>query len=254
MNSLEIIITPEKDYDIIQLAGRLDSYSTPSLKNLLTNRFEDGQVNFLINLENLNYISSAGLLSFLSFQKKCKKNNGELIVCSIQKQIFDVFELAGFHSLFKIFPDLRSGINYFQKTEFITKIFDASFENLEKISDFVVNQSRLANFNSNEIYAIQTAVDEACSNIIDHAYGGEKLGYIKISIEQLENGIGISIFDDGKPFNPNEIPIPDVISPLQDRKERGLGVFFMRKLMDEVQYDFSNPDYNRLVMKKFKAS
>jgi serine/threonine-protein kinase RsbW len=134
----------------------------------------------------------------------------------------------------------------------MTEIYPGEFSSLSDISDFVVQQAKKANFSPRQIYAIQTAVDEACSNIIDHAYGGENLGYIEISVERIEGGIQITIVDDGKPFNPDEVPIPDTISPLEDRRERGLGVYFMRKLMDEVCYDFSNPTHNTLVMIKHR--
>ncbi|MCJ7694581.1 MAG: ATP-binding protein, partial [Anaerolineaceae bacterium] len=107
-------------------------------------------------------------------------------------------------------------------------------------------------FSSKETYAIQMAVDEACSNIIDHAYGAEDLGYIEVQIDKLKTSIKITITDDGKPFDPAAVPIPDLNSPLELRKERGLGVFFMRKLMDKVDYDFSNRNQNKLVMIKKK--
>ena len=85
-------------------------------------------------------------------------------------------------------------------------------------------------------YAIQTAVDEACSNIIDHAYGGENLGEIQIQVTQVKNGIQIILRDEGDPFDPDDVPDPDITSPLEIRKERGLGIFFMRKLMDRVHF------------------
>lgn len=132
----------------------------------------------------------------------------------------------------------------------VTETYPGEFSSLASISDFVVEQAEKIGFNPKQIYAIQTAVDEACSNIIDHAYGGEHLGYIEISIDRLETGMRIVIVDDGKPFDPDEVPLPDMISPLEDRRERGLGVYFMRKLMDEVCYDFSNPTHNVLVMIK----
>ena len=136
----------------------------------------------------------------------------------------------------------------------ITEIYPGEFKSLAAISDFVVEQASRANFTPKDIYAIQTAVDEACSNIIDHAYGGENLGYIEINIDQLESGIKITIVDDGKPFDPEEVPFPDLSCPLEDRKERGLGVYFIRKLMDEVCYDFLDHNRNMLVMIKRRGS
>ncbi len=134
----------------------------------------------------------------------------------------------------------------------ITRVFPGEYKSLSEISDFVEKQAVMANFNPKEVYCILTAVDEACSNIIDHAYGGENLGLIEISIEFDDSAIIISILDDGLPFKPNEVPYPDITSPLDSRKERGLGVFIMRKLMDEVEFDFSSSSRNKLVMTKYR--
>ncbi len=132
----------------------------------------------------------------------------------------------------------------------VTKIYSGENKNLAAISSFIVDQAGRAGLSPRNIYAIQTAVDEACSNIIDHAYGGEDLGFIKVSVDILDSAIKITITDDGLPFNPDKVPEPDLQNTLENRKERGLGIYFMRKLMDEVSFDFSNKHYNTLVMIK----
>ena len=104
-----------------------------------------------------------------------------------------------------------------------TRNFPANFKSLASISDFVVQFSEDAGFSPNDIYSIQTAVDEACSNIIDHAYGGENIGEIQIQVTQVKNGIQIVLHDEGEPFDPDDVPSPDITSPLEIRKERGIG-------------------------------
>lgn len=135
-----------------------------------------------------------------------------------------------------------------------TRSFPANFKSLANISNFIVTRSEKAGFSQNEIYAIQTAVDEACSNIIDHAYGGEDLGDIEIQVTEIKNGIQIILKDEGDPFDPDIVPDPDITSPLEIRKERGLGIFFMRKLMDKVIFEFSNKKGNTLTLIKFKGA
>ena len=136
----------------------------------------------------------------------------------------------------------------------ITRNFPGNFKSLAPISDFIVAQAESAGFSPNDVYAIQTAVDEACANIIDHAYGGEDVGDIEISVKVLNNGIQIILRDKGEPFDPNQVPEPDISSPLEIRKERGLGVFFMRKLMDDVKFCFSAHRGNTLTLIKYKGS
>ena len=135
-----------------------------------------------------------------------------------------------------------------------TKTFPGNFVSLAPISSFIIDQAESAGFSPNDIYAIQTAVDEACANIIDHAYGGENIGDIEIIVDRVRNGMKITLIDTGRPFNPNEIPEPGISSPLEIRKERGLGVFFIRKLMDNVKFEFSSYRGNVLTLVKYKGS
>lgn len=132
------------------------------------------------------------------------------------------------------------------------KTFPGNFKSLELISEFIVNQAQKAGFDPKDVYAIQTAVDEACSNIIDHAYGGEDIGTIFIKVKEKENGLHIILRDKGKPFDPDDVPKPNINSPLESRKERGLGIFFMQKLMDEVIFEFSEEKGNKLTLVKNK--
>lgn len=133
------------------------------------------------------------------------------------------------------------------------KTFSGNYQSLEAISEFIIEQAEQASFSPKEVYAIQTAVDEACANIIDHAYGGENKGEIEIKISKIENGLRIILQDDGEPFDPAEVPEPDITSPLEIRKERGLGIFFMRQLMDKVLFEFSQKEGNTLTLVKYKG-
>jgi len=133
------------------------------------------------------------------------------------------------------------------------KTFPGNYKSLEAISEFIIYQAVQASFSPGEVYAIQTAVDEACANIIDHAYGGENIGKIEIRVSEIQNGLRIVLQDKGEPFDPSEVPDPDITSPLEIRKERGLGVFFMRQLMDKVIFKFSQTEGNILTLVKYKG-
>lgn len=133
-----------------------------------------------------------------------------------------------------------------------TYVFPGRYGSLERISHVIVEAATTAGFNDKDIYAIQTAVDEACSNIIDHAYGGQDLGDIEMQVSSSHNNITIVLHDQGHPFTPDSVPHPDLTSDLLSRKERGLGLYFMRKLMDEVRFEFSSEGGNTLTLIKYK--
>ena len=64
-----------------------------------------------------------------------------------------------------------------------TTVFPGRYESLSAIRDFVVNVAKGAGFKDFDLYAVELAVDEACSNIIEHAYGGENKGDIELTCE-----------------------------------------------------------------------
>jgi anti-sigma regulatory factor (Ser/Thr protein kinase) len=132
--------------------------------------------------------------------------------------------------------------------------FAAKFEFLDEIRDFVGEIARKGGFNDKEIYNIQLATDEAASNIIEHAYGGISDGLLEISCGMQKDSIKIVLTDHGEPFDPSQIPMPDLKADLSERKIGGLGIFLMRKLMDEVHYE-SHPgkNSNTLIMIKRKG-
>ena len=120
------------------------------------------------------------------------------------------------------------------------------------ISDFVLEQAQRIGFNEKATYAIQLAVDEACSNIIEHAYGGEGIGEIDLTCNLSDDQLEIILKDSGKPFDPEDIPDLDATLPIDEVGERGAGVYLMHKLMDEVQFNFSKGTGTTLIMRKKK--
>lgn len=85
--------------------------------------------------------------------------------------------------------------------------------------------------------AVEMAVDEACSNIIEHGYKGMPEGDIECTCDQNDRALTIIIRDHGQAFNIDNVPIPDITDDLEDRRVGGLGVFLIRELMDKVQYE-----------------
>jgi serine/threonine-protein kinase RsbW len=131
------------------------------------------------------------------------------------------------------------------------EIFPGRYDSLEKIADFVKGEAQKAGFDTDDVCCIETAVDEACSNIIEHAYGGENIGTIECSASMLSGGIRIRLRDQGKPFRAKKYKPPNLKGPLRSRKTHGLGLYFIYKLMDTVE--FSNDGTNNtLVLVRYR--
>ena len=133
-----------------------------------------------------------------------------------------------------------------------SKTFAGQYTSLAAIAEFYAQAAHEAGFDSKDTYAVKLAVDEACSNIIEHGYGEETSAEICCSYDVLKDGLKITIQDWGTPFSPDEIPEPNFDVDLCDLKPRGAGLYFMKKLMDQVEFDFDSGDGNILVMLKRK--
>jgi serine/threonine-protein kinase RsbW len=83
-------------------------------------------------------------------------------------------------------------------------------------------------------YAVELAVDEAATNIIEHGYGRWQ-GYVGCSYEILRDGIRIVLKDHGRQFDPNSVPVPSFHGFPGRCDSARLGLYFIRKLMDEVK-------------------
>ena len=128
------------------------------------------------------------------------------------------------------------------------------FENLAQIAEFVTQVARDAGFGDDDVFHVEMAVDEACSNVIEHAYANRS-GDIELTCTASEAGrLEIVIHDHGAPFNPDSVPQPQTGSgvDLDALQEGGLGLYFMRKLMDDVQFKFVPDHGNTLIMVKRK--
>ncbi|MFC1999279.1 ATP-binding protein [Chloroflexota bacterium] len=126
---------------------------------------------------------------------------------------------------------------------------EARLENLEAIGEFVTNCMQRVGADARSTFEVQLVVDEACTNIVQYAYGDEG-GTIGIRCQRVGDDFIVSIRDRGKPFDPNSVAPPDVDAALGARRIGGLGIYFMHRMMDEVSYTFDPDKGNELSMRK----
>ena len=109
-------------------------------------------------------------------------------------------------------------------------------ENLSIIRDFISNSAAEAGITPDVIENMILAVDEACTNIIKHAYKSYPDGELIIKTKSTANRFIISITDYGKSFEPDAIPEPDLQKYYRQKRVGGLGMYLMKTLMDDVKY------------------
>lgn len=111
----------------------------------------------------------------------------------------------------------------------------AKLENLGRCKESVADCARAQGFDQKRIYEIELAVEETLVNIFNYAYP-EPPGDIEINCK-LENGrFIIEIIDSGIPFDMTSLTDPDLTADVEERKIGGLGIFLVKKMVDEVRY------------------
>ncbi len=128
----------------------------------------------------------------------------------------------------------------------------ADENNLSEVRDFIADVCLKAGFSKRETNNTKLAMDEACTNIIKHAYRDE-IGAIRIDVQAEPGKVEINIFDRGKPFDWSEVKDPDLQRYVEIGKKGGLGIYLMNRLMDDLDYQASESG-NRLYMVKVAGS
>ncbi len=130
-------------------------------------------------------------------------------------------------------------------------VIKSTTENLSKVRDFTKSSAEAIGFSKEAIGKIILAVDEACSNVIKHAYKYSEEGEISVSLNYKDPKFVISITDEGTHFDPDLIPEPDIKEYHKQKKVGGLGMFLMKKLMDEVKYKNLSDNRNQVILVKY---
>ncbi len=126
----------------------------------------------------------------------------------------------------------------------------SSTENLALIREFVTTVGAQAGMSEDEVAKLELAVDEACANVIEHAYGHDPSKEVTVYAIFDGDAITFKIRDTGKGFDPSQVRQEELESLIAKRKDGGLGMRLIKTLMDEVQYEMVPGQKNELRMTK----
>ncbi|MCD6167260.1 ATP-binding protein [bacterium] len=127
----------------------------------------------------------------------------------------------------------------------------SSSENLGQIRDFVGEIARKAGFTEEYVNKIQIAVDEACTNVVQHAYKGMIPKDIDVLVEVNSDKLTVTVSDQGRGFDPHSFPPLDMNAYFANLKRGGLGIYLIHMLMDEVEFMINPGRKNSVRMVKF---
>lgn len=123
---------------------------------------------------------------------------------------------------------------------------ESKTEQLVTVRNFVSQAAYASGFNDEDVSKIALAVDEACTNVIKHAYQYDAKKKITITVGDSNGNFEVSIVDSGKQFDPKRIKQPDMKEYLSSYRRGGLGVYLMKSLMDKVEYDIEPGKRNQV--------
>ena len=124
-------------------------------------------------------------------------------------------------------------------------------DNLAIIRDVVAKVATRIGFDTDEASKIELAVDEACTNVIKHAYANNSNQMIEVSIKVDQKKLIIIVADKGKGFNPDKIKLPDLNESIKEGRKGGLGLCLIKTLMDKVEFEIKPGLKNQVKMIKY---
>lgn len=138
----------------------------------------------------------------------------------------------------------------------------AELTNLKLIRDHVEAVAREAGYSDLKVYDLVLAVDEAATNIMMHGYGVEaaaarteaEAGVVEVETSLDDAALRVTLRDQAPPFDPTAAPAQTELPPLGERMPGGLGIFLIRKTMDEVRYRRTPDGWNEFTLILFRPA
>ena len=127
---------------------------------------------------------------------------------------------------------------------------DATVENLPAVTEYITSSLEEKNCSMKTIMQMELVIEEIFVNVASYAYR-PNIGQVTICKEFEPDAITISFIDSGKAYNPLEHKDPDINAELEDRDIGGLGIFLVKKNVDEISYERKDNQNILTIKKKF---
>lgn len=111
---MQITLKKEGAVSILGVSGRMDANSAPEFEKKMSELLGENCLFFVVNFQELEYISSAGLRGVLASAKRAKAKQGDIFVCGLHGTVDEVFKLTGFNSIFKVFEKEEDAVKQFK--------------------------------------------------------------------------------------------------------------------------------------------
>lgn len=131
----------------------------------------------------------------------------------------------------------------------LERTFQGSLEQLAELRAFVGETTHTLGGSEDDAFACELACDEAAANVFTHAFETQ-YGKIEFTLWREKDALVLRMHYYGRAFDPSRVADPNLNAPLEDRPVGGLGLYFMRQLMDQVDFQFDAVNGNILTMRR----
>ncbi|WP_319586227.1 anti-sigma factor antagonist [uncultured Desulfobulbus sp.] len=233
------------DPAVIRITGELDYDNCHEIESLIKASLAQNE-SVTLMLDSLDFIDSSGLMSLVSTAMAARKNGSSVKIHSLNSHTAHILNVSGFWNLFEINKDveIRQSIDLIScKTGVIKLEIHPTKDDCRSARMKIAEFAEKMGFASEDIDDIKLALGEALSNVVRH--GAVESQCIKIQCMASEDKLQLSIRYQSEEFDPDSVPIPNVEAPC----EGGMGIHFMRLVMDSIRYRF-NAGYASVMMVK----
>jgi len=109
---MQILIEEHDKALALKLSGHLGHASVDELAKVFDEKIGQGRNNFIVDMQDLQYISSAGLRCLLQASSKVSQLSGKIVLCGLQPEVKQIFDVSGFTSLFPTYDTLHKALNH----------------------------------------------------------------------------------------------------------------------------------------------
>ncbi len=126
----------------------------------------------------------------------------------------------------------------------------ASTQHLEDVRRKLRECGERAGISEKVMNQIVLAADEAVTNVVIHAYGNDGISMVDIEVRIDKDRMVLIVRDSAPPFDPTGHPDPDLEAHLKEGRKSGLGIYLMKRVMDEVRHRVVDGNVNELILIK----
>ncbi len=101
---MEAVVEEKGDVIVVRIQGRLDAASSPQLEKQVNSIIDTGHFKIILNFEQVDYLSSAGMRLMLGVSKRLNKLEGKVIACNLNEEVMEVIKMAGFNQVLEMYP------------------------------------------------------------------------------------------------------------------------------------------------------